>query len=190
MRFAVFTPAGGTDADAIIVQHGRCDCDNVPAPSQCYLMLLTFLFGGDGGRGPAAPRFGAADSVFNGKLRLRALSLREAGSAPARVPGAAGDRIVIFRAIVSNGSRDVVTGNFDAALADADGHTVAGRPLEGDWNLARGSAARTAAKFYLGPDFVPVKLVLIDTAEPDRPAFRFDVCADSVRVLSLLTRYL
>jgi hypothetical protein len=140
-------------------------------------MLLTFLLGGDSGPGPAAHGFGAACALFNGKLRLRAVSLRDAGGPPDLVPAAAGDRILIFRAIVSNGSPDWVMGNFDTALADEDGNTVTGRPLEGDWNLARGGAARTAAEFHVAPDFMPVKLILIDTSEPDVPAFRFDVRA-------------
>ena len=138
-------------------------------------MLLTFLLGGDSGPGPAAHGCGAAYTLFNGKLRLRAMSLRDAAGQPALVPAAAGDRILIFRAIVSNGSPDRVMGNFSAALADDDGNTVTGRPLEGDWNLARGGAARTAAEFHVDPAFMPVKLILIDTSEPDVTAFRFDV---------------
>ena len=66
-------------------------------------------------------------------------------------------------------------GNFDAALAGEDGNTVTGRPLESDWNLARGSAARTAAEFRVDPDFMPLKLLLIDTSEPEVLAFGFDV---------------
>ena len=117
-------------------------------------MLLTFLFDGHSKPGPTAPNFGVAYTLFNGKLRLRALSLREAGAPPALVPAAPG-----------------------AALADDDGNTVMGRPLEGDWNLARGGAARTGAEFHVDPDFIPLKLILIDTSDPDVPAFRFDVRA-------------
>lgn len=68
-------------------------------------------------------------------------------------------------------------GNFDAALTDDDGKTVTSQALEGDWNLARGGTARTAADFHVEPDFMPVKLILIDTSEPEVPAFRFDVRA-------------
>jgi hypothetical protein len=140
-------------------------------------MLLTFLLGGDGGPGPAAHGFGAAHTAFNGKLRLRAVSLGDAQWPPGPVTADGGDRMLIFRAIVSNGSANRVTGNFSAALADADGNTVAGRPLENDWNLAAGGAARTAAEFHVDPGFMPVKLILIDTSEPDAPAFRFNVRA-------------
>ncbi len=140
-------------------------------------MLLTFLLGGDSGPGPVSHGLRAAYPLFNGKLRLRAVSLHDAGGTPALGSAAAGDRILIFRAIVSNGSPNRVMGNFDAALADDDGNAVTGRPLEGDWNLARGGAARTAAEFHVDQDFMPVELILIDTAEPDVPAFRFDVRA-------------
>ncbi len=138
-------------------------------------MLLTYLLGGESEPSPATQGSGAVYTLFNGKLRLRAVSLRDAGGPPAIVPAATGDRILIFRAIVSNGSPDRVMGNFSAALTDDESNTVTGRPLEGDWNLARGGAARTAAEFYVGPDFMPVGLILIDTSEPDAPAFRFDV---------------
>jgi hypothetical protein len=177
MRFAVFTPTGGTDANSIIFPHVRCGRDGAPAPCECDPMLLTFLLGGDSGPGPAAHGFGPASTLFNGKLRLRAASLHHAEGPPALVPAVAGDRILIFRAIVSNGSPSRVMGNFDAELADDDGYTVTGRPLEGDWDLARGAAARTAAEFHVDPHFMPVKLILIDTSEPDVAAFRFDVRA-------------
>jgi hypothetical protein len=145
-------------------------------PHVCGPMLLTFLLGGEGGPHPHAHGFAVAYPLFNGRLRLRAVSLRDAGP-PAVVSAAAGERILIFRAIVSNGSSDRVMGNFDAALADDDGNIVVGRPLEGDWNLARGGAARTAAEFHVDPNFMPVELILIDTSEPDVTAFRFDVRA-------------
>ena len=152
---------------------GRSDSKRDAGPdsrlSECDPMLLTFLFDGHSKPGPTAPNFGVAYTLFNGKLRLRALSLREAGAPPALVPAAPGDRILIFRAIVSSGSPDRVTGNFSAALADDDGNTVMGRPLEGDWNLARGGAARTGAEFHVDPDFIPLKLILIDTSDPDVP---------------------
>ena len=164
---------GGFDANAIISPPLRCGRDGVHAPYTFDPMLLTFLLDGDTGPDPAAHGFRAASALFNGKLRLRAMSLFDAG--PALVPGAAGGRIIIFRAIVSNGSPDRVMGNFTSALAGDDANTVMGRPLESDWNLSRGGAARTAAEFHVDPDFMPVKLILIDTSEPKTPAFRFDV---------------
>ncbi len=61
--------------------------------------------------------------------------------------------------MVSYGSPVRVMGNFDAALAGDDANIVPGRTLEGDWNLACGGAARTAAEFHVDPDFMPVELI-------------------------------
>jgi hypothetical protein len=175
MKFAVFMATGGSDALFKFFPRVRCGCSGASPPDECDFMLLTFLLA-DSGPDPAAHGFASAYTLFNGRLRLRAMSLSDGGGPSVLVP-AIGRRILIFRAIVSNGSPDRVMGNFDAALADDDGTTVTGRPLEDDWNLARGGAARTAAEFHVDPGFMPVKLILIDTSEPEMPAFRFDVRA-------------
>ncbi len=115
------------------------------------------------------------NALFNGTLRLRGMSLKDAAPADNVHANAAGERPLVFRAIVSNGSHHENHGYFDATLADASGITVTGRPLDDGWSLEQGSAARTATGFSVPADFVPTKLVLIQAAAPHAKAFRITI---------------
>ncbi len=115
-----------------------------------------------------------AEVLFNGTLRLRSMSLTDPRPGePMRSP--AGERPLVFRAIVSNGTHRANHGFFNASLADANGITIEGRPLDDGWELQPGTAGRTIIGFSIPADFVPVKLVLIQAAVTNPKAFRITV---------------
>lgn len=151
--------------------------------AKAHAMLLVFLLGSaTASAAPTPPPGGAnqrvgvagtlAQTLFNGTLRLRAMSLADAVPSDNEHPNAPGERALVFRAIVSNGTHHENHGYFDAVLSDADGITVEGRPLDDGWDLAQGAAARTAIGFSVPGGFVPVKLVLTQAAMPHAKAFR------------------
>lgn len=153
-------------------------------------MLLALLLGSEAGSALAAPKptpvpGGAnatagvsgtlAQTLFNGTLRLRAMSLKDATPADNVRPAGAGQRTIVFHAIVSNGTHRENHGFFEATLADADGITISGRPLDDGWSLEQGAAARTATGFSVPSTFLPTKLVLREAAAPHDRAFRITI---------------
>ena len=151
-------------------------------------MLLAFVLGGNALLANAAPKpipGGAnqtagvsgslSQTLFNGTLRIKGMSLKDAGPADHINPNAPGERALVFRAIVSNGTKHENHGYFDASLADANGITIAGRPLDSGWSLEPGAAARAVTGFSVPHDFVPVRLVLRESARPKDRAFRITI---------------
>ena len=59
-----------------------------------------------------------------------------------------------------------------SVLADADGITVTGRPLDDGWSLEPGAGARVVNGFSVPAGFVPTKLLLVESAHPKSRAFR------------------
>jgi len=154
--------------------------------TKLFTMLLAFVLGGDAMRAIAAPKptpvpGGAyqtsgvsgsmSQTLFNGTLRLKGMSLKEAGPSDNIHPNAGDERALVFRGIISNGTKRENHGYFDATLADADGITVKGRPLDSGWSVEPGAAARFVNGFSVPPGFVPVRLVLIESATT-KGAFR------------------
>jgi hypothetical protein len=148
-------------------------------------MLLAFVLGGDAATALAKPTpvpGGAnqlsgvsgtlSQTLFNGTLRLHGMSLKDAGPADNVHPNAPGERALVFRAVVNNGTHHEDHGYFDATLADADGITVLGQPLDSGWSLEPGAAARLANGFSVPAGFVPTKLLLVEAAHPKARAFR------------------
>ncbi|MFN2460288.1 MAG: hypothetical protein ABR591_06340 [Candidatus Velthaea sp.] len=113
--------------------------------------------------------------IFNGTLRIRAMSLKDAVPSDNVHPNATGERALVFRAIVNNGTHHEDHGYFDATLVDADGITVAGRPLDDGWSLQPGAAARTGIGFSVPAGFVPTRMVLIEAAHAHARAFRIAI---------------
>lgn len=151
-------------------------------------MLLAFVLGGDALLANAAPTpvpGGAnqtsgvsgslSQTLFNGTLRIKSMSLKDAVPADHINPNAPGERALVFRTIVSNGTKHEDHGYFDASLADANGITIAGRPLDSGWSLEPGAAAHAVNGFSVPHDFVPVRLVLIESAHPKARAFRIAI---------------
>ena len=125
-----------------------------------------------GGANQVAGVGGAVSGVvFNGRLRLRKMSF----AAPVAADHAGNLEKLVFHALVSNGLREKTHGFFNATLADAEGITVTGRPLDDGWDLTPGGAARTAYGFALPAGFVPTRLVLIEAARPRSRAFRISI---------------
>ena len=118
-----------------------------------------------------------SQTLFNGTLRLHGMSLKDAVPADNVHPNAVGDRTLVFRAIVNNGTHHEDHGYFDATLADADGITVMGRPLNDGWSLEPGAAARVVNAFSVPAGFVPTKLLLVEAAHPKSGAFRITIKA-------------
>lgn len=148
-------------------------------------MLLAFVLGGDAllAAAPPTPVPGGANqtsgvsgslsqTMFNGTLRIRGMSLKDARPEDHIKPNAPGERALVFRATVSNGTKHEDHGYFDATLADANGITIAGRPLDSGWSIEPGAAAHVVNGFSIPSDFVPVRLVLIESAHPKARAFR------------------
>ena len=157
----------------------------IARPALLCSMLLALVLGGDavtalakptpvpGGANQLAGVNGTlAQTLFNGTLRLHGMSLKDAGPADNVRPNAPGERALVFRAIVNNGTHHEDHGYFDATLADADGITVLGRPLDGGWSLEPGAAARVVNGFSVPAGFVPTKLLLVESAHPKARAFR------------------
>jgi hypothetical protein len=151
-------------------------------------MLLAFVLGGDallanaaptpvpGGANQTAGVSGSmSQTLFNGTLRIKGMSLKDAVPADHINPNAPGERALVFRSIVSNGTKHEDHGYFDATLADANGITIAGRPLDSGWSLEPGAAAHAVNGFSVPRDFVPVRLVLIESAHPKARAFRIAI---------------
>jgi hypothetical protein len=148
-------------------------------------MLLTLVLGADaasalakptpvpGGANQLAGVSGTlSQTLFNGTLRLHGMTLKDAGPGDNIRPNAPGERALVFRAVVNNGTHHEDHGYFDATLADADGITVAGRPLDGGWSLEPGAGARVVNGFSVPAGFVPAKLLLAESAHPKSRAFR------------------
>lgn len=115
-----------------------------------------------------------SQTLFNGTLRLKGMSLKEAGPNDPIHPNGGDERALVFRGVISNGTKRENHGYFDATLVDADGITVKGRPLDSGWSVEPGAAARFVNGFSVPPGFVPVRLVLIEAATT-KGAFRIAI---------------
>ncbi len=151
-------------------------------------VLCALAIGGSIGSATAAPTPvpGGANQVagvsgnlsqvlFNGTLRIRGMSFKNAVTSDNMHPNAAGERALVLRMIVSNGAHHEDHGYFDATLADANGITVTGRPLDDGWSLQPGSAGRASIGFSIPADFVPKRMVLIEAAHLRARAFRISL---------------
>jgi len=151
-------------------------------------VLFAVAIGVNGGSATAAPTPvpGGANQLpgvsgnlsqvlFNGTLRIRGMSLKNAVPSDNVHPNAAGERALVFRVIVSNGTHHEDHGYFDATLADANGITVTGRPLDDGWSLQPGAAARASTGFSIPADFVPTRIILIEAAHFKARAFRISL---------------
>lgn len=152
-------------------------------------MVLAIAFAGSAAFAAPTPVPGGANetggvsgdmsqALFNGTLRIRGMSLKEAqpGEHYANLTApAAGQRAIILRMIVSNGTHRENHGYFDATLADADGITITGNVLDEGWTLQPGAAARVAIGFIVPNDFVPSRAVLIQAAQSKPRAFRIEI---------------
>lgn len=152
--------------------------------TRLFSICLSFVLGGASALAVAAPTpvpGGAyqtngvsgtlSETLFNGTLRLKSMSLKEAGPSDNIHPNAGDDKAYVLHGIISNGTNHENHGYFDATLVDADGVTIAGRPLDSGWSVEPGAAARFVNGFSVPPGFKPVRLVLIESATT-KGAFR------------------
>lgn len=115
-----------------------------------------------------------SQTLFNGTYRLRAMSLKDPVPSDNLKPNA-GERALVFRVTVSNGTHRAQHGYFNATLVDANGITVAGRPLDDGWQLEPGTAARSTIGFSIPVSFVPTRIVLVEAARSQPRAFRIAI---------------
>lgn len=113
--------------------------------------------------------------LFNGTLRVRKMSLRDTMPDDQFSADQKGERALIFKAVVSNGTQSLDDDFFRATLADADGITIAGRQLSGMWRLEPGAAARVKIGFAVPADFVPTKIVLTEGYASKPKVFRIAI---------------
>ncbi len=106
--------------------------------------------------------------LFNGKLRLRKMSLTHQSQD--------GDSYLVFSTLIANGTKEDRVTLLEAHLADADGVTIdqtPGDPVEGPCTLAPGAACRESFRFKLSPnDFKPVKILVEELGNGPQPVFR------------------
>lgn len=115
-------------------------------------------------------------TLFNGKIRIRKTSLR-AGTSSDGLTAGPGEKVVYFSCIVSNGTKATRIGYLTAKLADADGIVLdsSAGPLESDYELPPGSAARQTFGFILKAGFTPIKVLLSENANGAQPVFRVNL---------------
>jgi hypothetical protein len=112
-------------------------------------------------------------TLFNGKIRIREMVLRNATATEYAPSG--GQRGLIFSWLVANGTKVSRTGYFASAISDKDGVVVDGKAVSvysTFYSLAPGAAARGTMQFVIPSDFVPTKILLTDQGTPAGPAFR------------------
>jgi hypothetical protein len=114
-----------------------------------------------------------SSTLFNGKVRIREMALRNATAAEYTPDG--GNRGIIFSWLVSNGTSSARTGYFASSISDADGVVIDGKQTSvysTFYTLQPGSAARATMQFIVPANFVPTKILLTDQGSPAGPAFR------------------
>ncbi len=113
-------------------------------------------------------------TLFNGKIRIRATKLRAGTSSDSVKATNPGEKVVYFSCIVSNGTHGTRIGYLSASLVDRDGIVLNsdGGPLESNYNLPPGGAARQTFGFILKPGFTPVKILVSELANGKQPVFR------------------
>ncbi|MEO6913161.1 MAG: hypothetical protein ABI182_03965 [Candidatus Baltobacteraceae bacterium] len=119
--------------------------------------------------------------LFNGKVRVRHMGLRT--STAAEYAPADGQRGLVFSYLVSNGTHSARTGYFGAAISDADGVTIDGKPVSvysAFYSLQPGAAARGTIQFIVPAGYAPTKILLTDQGSPSGTAFRVNLKASDV----------
>jgi hypothetical protein len=111
---------------------------------------------------------GMAATLFNGQTRLRKMAIgKPDGSANENYSNTSDTKWLAFRALMSNGTSQVLTINqFSASIVDGDGITVAAqpdkvRPMGAVTGMPPGGAWKESVLFNVPADFKPVKIVLV-----------------------------
>lgn len=141
-----------------------------------------------GGAGQASAVAGTLHdaSLFNGQVRVRKMKITKVAQSPEEsYPDADGQRWLVFRALMSNGTAgpsDIE--QFSASIVDADGVSFPAqpdkvRPAGLIANVAPGGAWRENVLFQVPSDFKPVKVVLV-AGSPHYKAFRISVAPEDV----------
>jgi hypothetical protein len=129
---------------------------------------------------------GLRDTLFNGQVRVRKMTLGKPNSSPDEsYADDAQTSWIVLRALMSNGTPHVLEmTQFSASIVDADGVAVAAqpdkvRPVGMVTNIPPGGAWRESILFAVPKDFQPVKIVLI-SGNPHYKSFRINLAASDV----------
>lgn len=113
----------------------------------------------------AAVTAGFGVNAFNGQLRFKPLSLETPPAAD--YPASAGQRWLLFKALVSNGMKKPYGAlQPTATIASADGTTLQAQPdkvlpVGGNFNVPPGAAWQQQVYFQVPASFVPVKILMV-----------------------------
>jgi hypothetical protein len=121
---------------------------------------------------------GLAATLFNGKVRIRKMTLRAA--TPAEYTPDSGKTGLMFSFLVSNGTSKERSGQFSASIVDADAVTIDGGPLhvyDAYYSLQPGAAGHATLRFIVPSGFKAVKILLQDEGSPTGPVFRINLKA-------------
>ncbi len=118
-------------------------------------------------------------TLFNGEYRLkvitvRELSAQEAAALPAGSGAGADQKIILFVAMIRNGTNRTVFGGIRISYADAD-DVVQSSGISGSsdfGNTPPGAAQRFKLTMPVPKDFVPTKLIVSFAFEPKYKPFR------------------
>jgi len=124
---------------------------------------------------------GLASALFNGKIRIRQMTLRPSTSA--EFAPADGNTGLVFSWLASNGTHATRTGYFSASLSDADGVLIEGKALSvygAFYSLQPGAAAHGSIQFIVPTGYKATKILLTDEGSPAGPVFRIQLQATDV----------
>jgi hypothetical protein len=109
-------------------------------------------------------------------VRIRKMTIRTATTD--EYQPSSGQMGLMFSCLVSNGTGKDRSGQFSAALVDADGVAVDGGPIhvyDAFYSLRPGATARVTLRFIAPAGFKPVKILLTDQGGPAGPVFRINL---------------
>lgn len=125
-------------------------------------------------------------TLFNGQTRLRNMTFgKPDGSAAESYTDDSGTKWLAFRALMSNGTPQVLTMmQFSASIVDGDGVAMPAqpdkvRPMGAVTGIPPGGAWKEAIFFNVPPDFKPVKIVLVPS-DTHYKAFRITLAPADV----------
>lgn len=125
-------------------------------------------------------------TLFNGQARVRKMALTKPdGSSSESYSDTSDTRWLVFRAVMSNGTKSVLEMNqFSASIVDADGIAVSAqpdkvRPMGMVTNIPPGGAWKETVLFNVPKDFVPVKILLV-TQHSKYKSFRINLAPQDV----------
>lgn len=118
-------------------------------------------------------------TLFNGEYRLkvttvRELSAQETAALPAGSGAGPDQKVILFQAMIRNGTNHTVFGRITISYADADDvvHSNGVSGTSGFGNTVPGAAQRFKLTMPVPKDFNPTKVIVSFFSVPERKPFR------------------